>query len=886
MKEDKMYKYTVDETFEKLVTSINGLTSTEAENRHIEGGPNKLVEAKKKTLLSRFIDQMKNVMIIILLIAAVVSFVVAKIENESITDSIVIFAVVIMNAVLGVAQESKADKAIESLKKMSLPYIKVRRNGKIESIKTEELVVGDIVLIEAGDFVPADMRLIECNSIRVEEASLTGESLPVSKFIDVIDEDTPLAERRNMLYSGSSVVYGRGEGIVTAIGMDTELGKIATMLTDTKESLTPLQKKMNEISKVLSIVVVVIGFAMVILGMIQGNKLLEIFMLSVSLAVAAIPEGLPASITIILSIGVQKMAREHSIVRKLASVETLGATEIICSDKTGTLTQNKMTVTEVNFGGKRIVTEELKYDEKEDVLDVFIKNMMLCNDVKLNANGDGFLGDPTEVALVQLGVKLGLDKELIDTRYKRVAELPFDSERKLMTTVNSEDGKLYVNTKGAIEGLVNKCSKAIIDGNLVDMTKEVKTQILETNNEMSSRALRVLGFAYKVIDEVPSEVTTDTLENDLIYVGLVGMIDPPRPEVKQAVKDCFSAGMIPIMITGDSISTAVAIAKDIGILTDGKEAITGQELDAMSDEEFEKRIKNIRVYARVSPENKVRIVKVWKKLGKTVAMTGDGVNDAPALKAADIGVGMGITGTEVSKSVASMVLTDDNFASIVVAVKEGRRVYRNIQNVIAYLLASNIAEVLIVFIAKIFNSTIFSPLHLLWINLITDAIPAMTLGFEPADKNSMKEKPRKANEKFFNPFLVTRIVVPAIIKSIMVLLLYFLVESNPIYMHNHAMTVAFIALSFAELLFAFVIRSDRKSVLKTGIFSNPQLFIGVVVIILIQTGVIFIPAISDVFGLVHLDNMLYIVSIGAGVAYMIIADISKQIVAKIFKQAK
>ncbi len=886
MKEQEMYKYTVEEVFEKLETNRNGLAETEAENRQVEYGPNKLVEGKKKTILARFIEQLKNVMIIILLIAAIVSFVVAKIENESYTDSIVIFAVVIMNAVLGVAQEAKADKAIDALKKMSLPYIKVRRNGRIESIKTEELVVGDIVLIEAGDFVPADMRIIECNSIKVEEASLTGESLPVSKFVDVINEDTALADRRNMLYSGSSVVYGRGEGVVTAIGMDTELGKIATMLTDTKESLTPLQRKMNEISKVLSIVVVVIGFAMVILGMIQGNKLLEIFMLSVSLAVAAIPEGLPASITIILSIGVQKMAKEHSIVRKLASVETLGATEIICSDKTGTLTQNKMTVTEINLGGERIQVQDLKYDEKNSPLDTFIKNMMLCNDVKINKVEDGFLGDPTEIALVALGTKLGLDKELVDTRYKRVAELPFDSERKLMTTVNNQDGKLVVNVKGATEGLVERCTKALISGNLVDMTEDIKSRILEANAEMSSRALRVLGFAYKEINALPEEVSTETLENDLVYVGLVGMIDPPRPEVKQAVKDCFSAGMLPIMITGDSISTAVAIAKDIGILEDGKEAITGQQLDAMSDEEFEKRINNIRVYARVSPENKVRIVKVWKKLGKTVAMTGDGVNDAPALKTADIGVGMGITGTEVSKSVASMVLTDDNFASIVVAVKEGRRVYKNIQNVIAYLLASNIAEVLIVFIAKIFNSTVFSPLHLLWINLITDAIPAMTLGFEPADKNSMKEKPRKADEKFFNPFLITRIVVPAVIKSIMVLALYFFVETNPLYDHTHAMTVAFIALSFAELLFAFVIRSDRKSIISTGLLTNPQLLLGVLAIIVIQLCVIFIPVISSIFELVRLDSSLYILSIGSAFAYMFIAEIAKQIIAKRFKLKK
>lgn len=884
MKEDISYKYTVEETMKKLETSVNGLDITEAENRHIEFGPNKLVEAKKKTLLSRFIDQMKNVMIIILLIAAIVSLVVAKLENESFTDSIVIFAVVILNAVLGVMQESKADKAIESLKKMSLPYIKVRRSGKIESIKTEELVVGDIVLIEAGDFVPADMRLIECNSIKVEEASLTGESLPVEKSIDVINETTPLAERSNMLYSGSSVVYGRGEGIVTAIGMDTELGKIATMLTDTKETLTPLQRKINEISKVLSVVVVVIGLAMVVLGLLQENPLLEIFMLAVSLAVAAIPEGLPASITIILSISVQKMAKEHSIVRKLASVETLGATEIICSDKTGTLTQNKMTVTEINFDGKRVESKDVKYDSSNKELDRFFKNMILCNDVKLNADTNSFLGDPTEVALVQLMENVGINKETMDSRHNRVAELPFDSERKMMTTINNEDGKFVAYTKGAIEGLIDRCTKAVINGKVVDLDKKIKSQILDFNNEMSSRALRVLGFAYKDLDEIPKEMTSEKVENDLVYVGLVGMIDPPRPEVKQAVKDCFSAGMIPIMITGDSISTATAIAKEIGILTEGKEAITGQELDSLSDEEFEKRIKNIRVYARVSPENKVRIVKVWKKLGKTVAMTGDGVNDAPALKNADIGVGMGITGTEVSKSVASMVLTDDNFASIVVAVKEGRRVYRNIQNVITYLLASNIAEVLIVFIAKIFNSVVFSPLHLLWINLITDAIPAMTLGFEPADKNSMKEKPRKANESFFTPFLITRIIVSAVIKSIMVLGLYFYVESSPLYDHAHAMTVAFIALSFAELLFAFVIRSDRKTVAQIGLLSNPQLFIGVVLLMVIQLCVIFIPAIGNIFNLVHLDKHLYIISIGAAIAYMIIAEIAKVIMAKAFKK--
>ncbi len=873
------YKYSVDEVLHKMNTNIHGLTQEEAEKRLSLNGPNKLIEAKKKTILTRFIEQMKNIMIIVLLIAAVFSLVVAKIENESYTDSIIIFAVVIMNAILGVVQEAKADKAIESLKKMSLPYIKVRRRGKILNIKTEELVVGDIVLIEAGDFVPADMRIIVCNGIRVEEASLTGESLPVSKFTDKIDEDTALGDRRNMLYSGSSVVYGRGEGVVTATGMKTELGKIASILAETKEELTPLQKKMNEISKVLSVIVVVIGLAMFILGLMQGNKLLEIFMLAVSLAVAAIPEGLPASITIILSIGVQKMAKEHSIIRKMSSVETLGATQVICSDKTGTLTQNKMTVTELNYGGNKIKVDHLVVNDDVN-LKRFLDNITLSNDVKTNGSSGGYLGDPTEIALVEMTNKFGRNKDIYDTRYERVAEVPFDSERKMMTTVNKIDGELVVHTKGALESLIYRCSKAMINGKLVDMTDKLREEILDTNAEMSSRALRVLSFAYKIVDKLPREISSSTLEKDLIYQGMVGMIDPPRPEVKQAVKDCFTAGMIPIMITGDSVLTARAIAEEIGILVPNAEAITGQELDAMSDEEFEKRIKNIRVYARVSPENKVRIVKTWKKLGKTVAMTGDGVNDAPALKTADIGVGMGITGTEVSKSVASMVLTDDNFASIVVAVKEGRRVYRNIQNVIAYLLASNIAEVLIVFIAKIFNMTVFAPLQLLWINLITDAIPAMALGFEPADEKSMKEKPRKAHAKFMSAFLMTRIAVPAILKSVIILILFFTV--NNVYGPKVATTAAFITLSFAELLFVFVARSDSKPIYKIGFFSNMQLVVGVVGIMLIQLLVIFTPMLAGLLELEMLTKELYIVSILNAVVFIIFAEILKVLIAKAF----
>lgn len=880
---EKIYKLSVEEVLSECKSNIKGLQETEAENRLIENGLNKLKDGKRKTLIGRFIDQMKNIMIIVLLIASLISFVVSKIEGESITESVIIFAIVILNAFLGMIQESKAEKAIESLKKMSLPYIKVRRGGKTESIKTEELVIGDIVLLEAGDFVPADMRVIESNSLRVEEASLTGESLPVSKFVDTINEDRPLAERRNMMYSGSSVVYGRGEGVVTATGMDTELGKIATILTETKESLTPLQHKMVEISKMLSVVVVIIGLSIVILGFFQGQPLVEIFMLAVSLAVAAIPEGLPASITIILSISVQKMAKENSIIRKLSSVETLGATEVICSDKTGTLTQNKMKVTEININNKAVKISDIDERILDDISFKKLNNIMvLCNDTKINVEGGEiqFLGDPTEVALISLAKDLDIDVEIYDTKYKRVGELPFDSNRKMMTTINKEDEKYFVYTKGATEEVIKRCSTALVEGKIVKMTKELREKISNENKGMSENALRVLGFAYKEVKDIPSQITSEVVETELTYVGLVGMMDPPRPEVQQAVKECFSAGMIPVMITGDNKDTAVAIAKEVGILKSNHQAITGTELDALTDEEFEKRINNIRVYARVSPENKVRIVKMWKKLGKTVAMTGDGVNDAPALKTADIGVGMGITGTEVSKNVASMILTDDNFASIVVAVKEGRRVYKNIQNVITYLLASNIAEVIIVFIAMLFKSTVFLPIQLLWINLISDAIPAMTLGFEPVEKNVMKEKPRSAKEKFFNSFLVNRIVIFAVIKSIIVLVLYFGVKN--LYNDAFATTVAFITLSFAELFFSFTIRSDKRPLVSIGFFSNPQLVIGVGIIMLIQGAVIFNSKMLSILGIERITSNLYIVSIGSAIAFALIAEMVKIILAKAF----
>lgn len=878
------YEMTAKDVIEKLGSNTKGLSKKEATKRLEKNGLNILKEGSRKTLFSRFIDQFKNVMIIILLVAAAISMIVSFVEKEPLTESIVILGVVLLNAILGVVQESKAEKAIDSLKKMSLPYIKVNRDGKVIVIKTEELVVGDIVLIEAGDFVPADMRIILNNSLRVEEAALTGESVPVDKNINPVDINSPLAERTNMLYSGSSVVYGRGEAVVVATGMNTELGKIATELIDGKETLTPLQKKLNEISKILSIIVVVVGLIMVILGVFRQSPILEVFMLAVSLAVAAIPEGLPAAITIILAIGVQKMAKENSIIRKMSAVETLGGTEIICSDKTGTLTQNKMTVKQVVVG-YNIIGQEDKLNIKDESSAKLINAMVLCNDTKYTLEDDKqvLLGDPTETALISYAETLGVVKEALDEEMARIAEVPFDSERKLMSTINNIDGKTIVNTKGALEAILDVCEFALIENKKVALTDKIKEQIIKINKEMSSKAIRVLAFAMKELKVVPLNINNKSIETDLTYIGLVGMIDPPRPEVKDSVAQCYKAGMVPIMITGDNKETAIAIATEIGILTKTTDAITGQELDSMSDELFESRIENIRVYARVSPENKVRIVKMWKKLGKTVAMSGDGVNDAPALKAADIGIGMGITGTEVSKSVSSMILTDDNFATIIVAVKEGRRIYNNIQNVIVYLLASNLAEIIIVFIGTMVSKSILIPIQLLWINLVTDTVPAITLGFEKADKNIMKEKPRKNTENFFNKFLVARIIVPATIKSIMILGLFFYAQAT--YSdHKIAMTVAFITLGFTELLFAYSVRSSKKSILSIGIFSNKYMLIGTIITMAMQLAVILIPSVAKTFGLVTLPTNLYIMCGIGAITFLFTAELIKKILVKIFKK--
>ena len=883
MKEDeqKFYNMRIDEVYQKLNTTKEGLDEEEALKRLENYGPNKLKEGHNKTLFTKFLDQFKNIMIIILLVAALLSGIISILEGESLTDSIIIIIVVLLNAIMGVMQESKAEKAIDSLKKLQIPFIKVKRNGVIKNINSDDLVIGDIVLIEAGDFVPADIRIIENSSLRADESALTGESIPVHKKLDVYEDNTMLADRKNMLYSGSYIVYGHGQGVVTKTGMNTELGKIALILSNDTETLTPLQKKMNEISKSLSIIVVIIGLLMVILGIFRNNPLLEVFMLAVSLAVAAIPEGLPAAITIILSIGVQKMAKEKSIIRKLSSVEALGSTEIICSDKTGTLTQNKMTVKEISIGLESKDADEITFDEiKEMKYKTIVHDMLLCNDTKYN--DEELLGDPTETALVSYAQKFGIEKKNYDIKHERVEEIPFDSERKMMSTINELNGEYRVYTKGAVESILNHSTHAIINGQKVELTNKLKEKILKINNNMSKKALRVLAFAYRDLKKVPEEIHKEKIETDLIYVGLIGMIDPPRDEAKDAVEKCFQAGMIPIMITGDNKDTAIAIAFEIGIYNKKYKAITGNQLDEMDDETFEKNIERIRVYARVSPENKLRIVKTWKKLGKTVAMTGDGVNDAPALKNADIGIGMGITGTEVSKSVSSMIIADDNFSTIVSAVEEGRRIYTNIQNVIAYLLASNLAEVIIIFFGTLIGHNIMLPIQLLWINLITDTIPAITLGFEKAEKNIMNEKPRKANEKFFTPFLICRIMIPAILKSIVILTIFIIFEFN--YSHKEAMTISFIMLSFIELLFAQVMRSDKKLVKEIGLFSNKPMIIGTILTLGLQLMVIFIPFLRNIFSLVKLTTFEYLLCLIVPIAFAIVSDFNKVLIAKYFKK--
>ena len=858
----------------------SGLTADEARKRLEANGKNKLAEAKKDSILVQFLKQLTDPMIIILLVAAFISGVLAVWEGESMTDVVIILAVVIINAVLGVYQENKAEKAIEALQEMSAATSKVLRDGKIVSVRSEDLVVGDVVLLEAGDAVPADGRILESASMKIEEAALTGESVPVNKFIDLINladdaRDVPLGDRKNMVYMGSTVVYGRGSAVITATGMDTEMGKIADALAKAEEGQTPLQIKLSQLSRILTwlvlgICVVIFGVQILRAGGLDFHVILDSFMVAVSLAVAAIPEGLAAVVTVVLSIGVTNMSKRNAIIRRLTAVETLGCAQIICSDKTGTLTQNKMTV-----------VDSFCQDEKQ-----LATAMALCSDAELEEDGS-VIGEPTEAALVVWANKLQLPKEQLKENLPRVGEAPFDSGRKMMSTVHKTGSAFVQFTKGAPDVILGLCTHCLNNGQVVPMTEDYRREILKANKDMADRALRVLACAQRTWDAMPASCDPADLEQSLCFMGLAGMIDPVRPEVRDAIVECRGAGIRPIMITGDHVDTAIAIAKELGILEDGSKAVTGMQLNEMSDEAFEKEFRNISVYARVQPEHKTRIVNAWRNAGYVTAMTGDGVNDAPSIKSADIGVGMGITGTDVTKNVADMVLADDNFATIVGAVEEGRRIYDNIRKAIQFLLGSNMSEVISIFVATLMGFTILQPVHLLWINLVTDCFPALALGMERAEPDIMQRKPRSAREGVFAGGMGVDIGYQGLMVSVLVLLSFFIghfMESGSWAITNSAdgTTMAFLTMSMAEIFHSFNMRSQRGSIFKLG--SQNKVLIGAAIFTLVATtAVCEIPVLAAAFGFTSVSLAEYLIAIALGVLVIPIVEIVKLIQRKLEK---
>ena len=868
----KEYRQSAEQVLEELQSGAEGLSGEEAAARLAKDGPNKLAEGEKISLIRRFFGQMADPMTIILLVAAAVSGVTSALQGESFADVFIILAVVIVNAVLGVLQESKAEKAIEALQEMAAATSKVLRDGKIVSIPSHDLVAGDVVLLEAGDAVPADGRILEAASMKVEEAALTGESVPVIKGTEAIcpvagQADVPLGDRKNMVYMGSTVVYGRGKAVITATGMKTEMGKIAGALADAKEEKTPLQKKLAQLSKILTwlvlgICVFIFAFSLLKAGSINGEVVLNTFLVAVSLAVAAIPEGLATVVTIVLSIGVTNMSKRNAVIRKLTAVETLGCAQVICSDKTGTLTQNKMTV-----------VEHLGSDEG-----LLARAMALCSDAELNG-GEEATGEPTECALVNYAAKLGLSKDALKEEEPRVAEAPFDSVRKMMSTIHEKNGSFIQYTKGAPDVVLGRCNFALINGNVVRMTDALREELLAGNKAMADKALRVLAAAYREYPELPEDRSPEALEQDLTFIGMTGMIDPVRPEVAAAVAECREAGIRPVMITGDHKDTAVAIAKELGIIKDASQALTGAELDGIPEEEFRKTIGNYGVYARVQPEHKVRIVNAWKAGGFVTAMTGDGVNDAPSIKAADIGIGMGITGTDVTKNVADMVLADDNFATIVSAVEEGRRIYDNIRKAIQFLLASNLSEVLGIFFATLLGFTILQPVHLLWINLITDCFPALALGMEKGEADLMKRKPRDSKAGIFAGGMGFDCAYQGILVTVIVMAAYFIghfMESGVWEIVNSpdGTTMAFLTMSMAEIFHSFNMRSQKGSVFT---LKNQNWFLwgAMALSLLATTAVIYIPGLSAAFGFTQISFAEYAVALGLAVLVIPLVELVK-----------
>ncbi|MBP3937979.1 MAG: cation-translocating P-type ATPase [Clostridia bacterium] len=869
----KFYSMDSSSVLDELKAVKEGLSTAEAEKRLAEHGKNKLAEGKKESLIVKFFKQMMDPMIIVLIVAAALSGITAFWEGESFADVFIILFVVILNAVLGVIQESKAEEAIEALKTMTAANSKVLRDGKLVVIHSEDLVPGDIVLLEAGDAVPADARILECASMKVEESALTGESVPVVKKADTLssEKDVPLGDRKNMVYMGSTVVYGRGTVVVCGTGMNTEMGKIADALTLAQEEQTPLQKKLAGLSKILTWLVLGICVVMFAVGVIKAGEftpevIIDTFMVAVSLAVAAIPEGLAAVVTIVLSIGVTKMAKRNAVIRKLTAVETLGCAQIICSDKTGTLTQNKMTVVE-------------NHSDNDELL---AKAMCLCTDAEIDEDAGEAVGEPTEAALVNYAYKVNLNKNQLKKIAPRVGEAPFDSMRKMMSTVHSIDGGFVQYTKGAPDEILKRCTSILTENGVVPMTEAHRDEIRKTNKGMADKALRVLAGAYKEYTSKLESFEPSALEEDMIFIGLSGMIDPVRPEVKLAVEECKGAGIRAIMITGDHIDTAVAIASELGILDDPSQAIMGQELDKLSDEELDKVIDKYSVYARVQPEHKVRIVNAWKNRGKVTAMTGDGVNDAPSIKSADIGIGMGITGTDVTKNVADMILADDNFATIVAAVGEGRKIYANIRKAIQFLLSSNLAEVISVFVATILGFTVLKPVHMLWINLITDSLPALALGMEHGEADSMKKAPRDPKAGIFAGGVGLDVAYQGAFVAILTLVSYFIghfletrtwafnIESG------HGMTMAFLTMSLAEIFQSFNMRSQRGSIFAMK-KQNKWLLGAAALALVLTTVVIEIPFLARAFEFEVIGFEEYGIAFALGISIIPLVEIVKAI---------
>lgn len=834
------YKKSKNEILQELdVDEKNGLSSTEALRRLEKYGKNKLETKKKKTLFKQFLSQLKDVMIYILIIAAIISAFLGEIS-----DALIILLVIIINAVIGVIQESKAEKALDALKELSTPKALVKRDGSLKEILSEDIVPGDIVIIDAGRYIPGDLRLIDTANLKIEESAFTGESVPSEKDASFLpDKEIPIGDQNNMAFMSTLATYGRGVGVIVGTGMNTEIGKIAKMIEQEENDETPLQKKLSELGKILGFLAVGICILIFIISFFQGRDLLEMFLTSISLAVAAIPEGLPAIVAIVLALGVQRMVKKNAIIRKLPAVETLGSVSIICSDKTGTLTQNKMTVTTVYTNDSYIKESEFNLNDNESKL--LVDCMVLCNDATYSEKSQ--TGDPTEIALLESPFKLNILKEKLEKEFKRIDEIPFDSDRKLMTTVNLvDDKKARVFTKGALDSILSICNKISINGKLLDFTKEYKAKVLENSNIMSDKALRVLAFAYKDISK--ENIVLDSLEKDLVFIGMVGMIDPPRLEVKDSIKLCKSAGITPVMITGDHKNTAFAIANELGIAEDISQAITGHEIDKFKEEEFNEKIVNYRVFARVSPEHKVKIVKAFKSHGNIVSMTGDGVNDAPSLKAADIGVAMGITGTDVSKGASDMILTDDNFSTIVSAVEEGRKIYLNIKKSIVFLLSCNLGEILTLFTAILLNwNSPLQPIHILWVNLITDSFPALALGVDKTKEDVMNNPPRNPKESIFVKSDKIQLIINGVLIGGITLFAFKLGERLYADSLIHAQTMAFVVLSVSQLFLSLSLRSNTKSAFSLGIFSNKYLVYSILLGIFLQVIIISISFIANIF---------------------------------------